>query len=602
VADLHQHCNAHLDPRVGNDSRWRDPCRLISAAFIERVLTQEPWRSGLSFRGLRMSGALVPELLDLAAARIPAEVWLHSSRFEGEARLDRARFEGLLSLGGSTFESGINAYGVQAADGIYLRHGATIRGGPFQLSGAKVESYLDMNGSTFESGIDASGLEVSGSLFLSEGATVRGQPLYLGGAKIKGDLDMRGSTFENGLNANALQVGGRFRLDNGAVVHGQPLTLTGAKIESYLDMSGSTFESGIIAYFLQVRGSLFLREGAVVRGQTLNLAGAKIEGSLEMGGSTFESWIDANGLEVSGNLYMRDAAVKQMPAITLALIEGALDPSGAELPGLDLTGTTIGELRLGTSQLPAPRWVADASLILRGTRIKVLLDRLDASEPCPDQDAWPQKLDLQGFLYEQLGADPGSGRDMREREVCWYKRWLGRDPHFAPQPYRQLASVLRATGEPERADAVLSAARDRELTEAWTRGECSSPFKDWPWQRSDCWRAAGLSLLKALIGYGIGGGLFLVFVWVLVFTVIGVFVLRCSPAARTKGLAWMFGASLDHLLPIVSLNKEFDDFFNDPKRRRLKGWQLGYFSFHALFGFLLGSFVVAALAGLTQTS
>jgi hypothetical protein len=33
----------------------------------------------------------------------------------------------------------------------------------------------------------------------------------------------------------------------------------------------------------------------------------------------------------------------------------------------------------------------------------------------------------------------------------------------------------------------------------------------------------------------------------------------------------------------------------------LKGWQLSYFAFHALFGFLLGSFAVAALAGLTQT-
>jgi hypothetical protein len=29
--------------------------------------------------------------------------------------------------------------------------------------------------------------------------------------------------------------------------------------------------------------------------------------------------------------------------------------------------------------------------------------------------------------------------------------------------------------------------------------------------------------------------------------------------------------------------------------------QIGYFAFHALFGFLLGSFVLAALAGLTQS-
>jgi hypothetical protein len=226
---------------------------------------------------------------------------------------------------------------------------------------------------------------------------------------------------------------------------------------------------------------------------------------------------------------------------------------------------------------------------------------LETNDPCSNQDAWPSQLDLQGFVYDQIGADVGSGSDMRERAACWYEAWLGRDTHFAPQPYRQLASVLRTIGDPDRADAVLSAARDRERTEAWTKGECSNPFKDWPWQRSECWRATGLWLLMVLIGYGIGGGLFLVFPWILLFTFIGMLVLSFSPSARAKGLIWIFGASLDHLLPIVSLNKEFEDFFDDPERKRLKGWQLGYFAVQALLGFMLGSFVVAALAGLTQS-
>jgi hypothetical protein len=380
--------------------------------------------------------------------------------------------------------------------------------------------------------------------------------------------------------------------------------LVNAKIESYLEMDGSTFEGRINANGLQTGGHLLLRNGATVRGD-LVLVGAKVERNLEMDGSTFEGGINAFGLNVGGSLFLRTATFKKPPDISFAHINGWLDLREAELPGLDLAGTTIGELRLGDSGLPPPTWTTNAErpphLILRGTHTKVLQDRLDASDRCPDQDAWPRQLDLQGFVYEQLGTDPGPGRDMREREACWYESWLARDPHFAPQPYRQLASVLRTGGDPDRADAVLSAARDRERREAWTRGECGNPFKDWPWRRDDCWRAAGLGLLKVLIGYGIGGGLFLVFYWVLTFTLIGMIVLSFSPPARAKGALWMFGASLDHLLPIVSLNKEFDDFFDDPQRQRLKGWQLGYFAFHALFGFLLGSFVVAALAGLTQT-
>jgi NhaP-type Na+/H+ or K+/H+ antiporter len=33
----------------------------------------------------------------------------------------------------------------------------------------------------------------------------------------------------------------------------------------------------------------------------------------------------------------------------------------------------------------------------------------------------------------------------------------------------------------------------------------------------------------------------------------------------------------------------------------LRGWQIGYFAFHALFGILLGSLVGTALARLMQT-
>src|SRR5215213_6236629 len=104
VANLHEHCNADLDPHASDDLRWRDECRAISAAFLERVLTQEPWRSALPFRGLRIIGAWVSEPLDLAAARIPVEVRLERSRFEGAVSFAFARFDGLLSLIGSTFE------------------------------------------------------------------------------------------------------------------------------------------------------------------------------------------------------------------------------------------------------------------------------------------------------------------------------------------------------------------------------------------------------------------------------------------------------------------------------------------------------------------
>jgi hypothetical protein len=63
---------------------------------------------------------------------------------------------------------------------------------------------------------------------------------------------------------------------------------------------------------------------------------------------------------------------------------------------------------------------------------------------------------------------------------------------------------------------------------------------------------------------------------------------------------WCFGASLSRLLPVIEINKEFSDFFNDPKRERLTGWQSGIFSVIGIIGFVLGAVLVAAVSGLTQ--
>jgi hypothetical protein len=39
------------------------------------------------------------------------------------------------------------------------------------------------------------------------------------------------------------------------------------------------------------------------------------------------------------------------------------------------------------------------------------------------------------------------------------------------------------------------------------------------------------------------------------------------PIAKHNGHVWCFGASLSRLLPVIEINKEFADFFNDPRVR-----------------------------------
>ena len=168
-----------------------------------------------------------------------------------------------------------------------------------------------------------------------------------------------------------------------------------------------------------------------------------------------------------------------------------------------------------------------------------------------------------------------------------YIAWLQRDERFDPQSYQHLAAVLTAGGQSGKANEVLYAARQQERLQAVAAGET---------------RHAGmLWTLEHGIGYGIGDYSFRVFRTVALFLLAGVLVLACAPKARDKGLIWMTGASLSHLLPFVDLNPEFKEFFNDPGRDRLKGWQLAYFAVHAMIGFVLGGVVIAAIGGLTQS-
>jgi hypothetical protein len=60
-------------------------------------------------------------------------------------------------------------------------------------------------------------------------------------------------------------------------------------------------------------------------------------------------------------------------------------------------------------------------------------------------------------------------------------------------------------------------------------------------------------------------------------------------------------ACLARLLPVVELNKEFTDFFDDPKQERLTFWPSMVFSVIAMVGWILGAITVAAFAGLTQS-
>jgi hypothetical protein len=228
---------------------------------------------------------------------------------------------------------------------------------------------------------------------------------------------------------------------------------------------------------------------------------------------------------------------------------------------------------------------------------------------------------LAGLIYTHLGGIGGEQRqDMRNRPIGWWRGWLDKDPIYSSQPYAQLAGVLAASGDREGAADIRFFGRDRERSEllrgcVWLQrlGLAEKSNDD----RACHWGAGlGLSALQLFVGHGIGAYTFRAAGWAVALAAIGMVILWFAPGVRgarpvrfmtrarreprQRSLLWCSGASLNHVLPLVTISQEFSDFFNDPKRERLHAWQHVVFGMLALCGWALGLFVAAAFSGLIQ--
>jgi hypothetical protein len=239
-------------------------------------------------------------------------------------------------------------------------------------------------------------------------------------------------------------------------------------------------------------------------------------------------------------------------------------------------------VRISICRTLAPKWEDGGKLILRNTHVGAVQDRWSREK---EGVAWPDEVRLEGFTYERLGGLEGVGTeaDMLDRDVDWYLGWLKRDPGYSPQPYEQLAKVFRAAGHGAKANSVLYAGRERERDNGWSQGS----YGKW----------LGLTLLNVTIGYGLGVRYFRVLRWVLGLTLLGALILATSPEAVEKGPFWNFFCSFDLLLPLIELSKEYGAF---AQKEDLANWIKLYFYGHKIMGYLLASFLVAGLGGLTQ--
>ncbi len=383
-------------------------------------------------KGLRMKGARITDALDLEGCDLPRDLGLHSCRFEGDVIFRSAKVQSLF-LTDSTLPVGLKAESLKVNGSVYfqgVRAHDTIRffgaklGGDLVCSRANFKAAKDEAGSLKGDAFSAEGLEAKGSVFFEE-VTAEGEVRFLG-AELGGVLVCIGAKFYSAKNKAGLHADIAFSADGleakGSVHFNKveargAVRFLGAKIGGNLSCAGASFnavtntegEPGDFSFGadgIEVKNGVHLHnveaQGAV------RLVGAKLGGNLECDGAAFNAGIDkfgnqkrtaftAEGIEVEGNFFLRNGA------------------------------TISGEI------------------MLSGAYVAAIVD---------EADCWPNEagqLHLDRFCYDAI---LGQGTVKAKTRIAWLSK-LNHTNGFSPQPYEQLAKVLREMGHREDAREVL---------------------------------------------------------------------------------------------------------------------------------------------------
>ena len=210
----------------------------------------------------------------------------------------------------------------------------------------------------------------------------------------------------------------------------------------------------------------------------LSLFRSSIGGNLDCTGGTFlgsgQTTVNAVESTIAGDAVFHDGfSTDGVVDLRLARIAQSLSFHGAIFSGTAETGLNAERAVIGGILY----WVA----IQHTPRTQLDLENTKADALWDDEASWPASgmLTIDGFVFNEFAGGPG---DAEAR-----LRWLGlQPPGYRPQPYRQVATVLRASGRETGASDVLIA------KEELLRREAGLGRMERAWNR----------MLEVTIGYG----------------------------------------------------------------------------------------------------
>ncbi|MDE0332937.1 MAG: hypothetical protein OXL41_13850 [Nitrospinae bacterium] len=591
---------------------WR---RTLTPDFLRTILLNESFRSAIPHRGVRIIGAYIEDEFDLSDAPIERLLGLVSSLFKSPVVMRRLTTPKVISFNGSRFDGDLDMNSAVIGGHLFMSKAAEFN--DVDLSSADIGGQLEMDGSRFKGKLDMDSASVGGNLYMRNNAQFG--EVVLRNAEIYGQLEMNSSTFVGMLNMSSTSIRKSLLMRKAEFGH---VFMRGVKVGGQLSMIGSKFKDRLDMSNTSIESSLYMRNDAEF--ENVNLIGAKIGGQLDMSKSKFKGKLNLSSVSIGGHLSMRRKAEFGDVLLAAAKIGGHLSMTDSKFKGdLNMSSTSIrNDLFMRKTQIDKPanlifinvgsnldlRGAIVRQLYLRGARIerdlwlgladsnvawkyfkdkdgktiapKFSLRNANVGTLQATKDSWPDylELELDGFTYNRLGAR--EGESPYERGSGWFIKWLGNDQNYTPQPYRHLASVLRAAGHEDMADHILYESRAREHRESGL-----TQFKWWV-----------LWPLWLVIGYGYGWRKFLALVWIILLVFAGMSVLRIARERDNIVSGYLNSAfySLDILLPVIRLRERH---YKDVD---LTTWARYYFYFHQIMGYVLIFFVIAGLSGLIE--
>jgi hypothetical protein len=244
-------------------------------------------------------------------------------------------------------------------------------------------------------------------------------------------------------------------LDLSYVKADTPITLLRCYIPDGIDLTFSHLQAfevrasvtgPISADMSELARDLSVRFG---RSGPLSLFRSRIGGNLDCTGGTFlgsgQTTVNAVESTIAGDAVFHDGfSTDGMVDFRLARIAQSLSFHGAIFSGTAETGLNAERAVIGGILY----WVA----IEHTPRTQLDLENTKADALWDDQASWPAPgmLTIDGFVFNEFAGGPADA-DAR-------LRWLElQPPGYRPQPYRQVATVLRASGREAGAADVLIA-------------------------------------------------------------------------------------------------------------------------------------------------